>query len=86
MIILRTKIHQDVKYGILKKIYEIIIRIEKSEEIKDVYIQYTSKGKDILMEYLAGDNSRGKSDSKQKKVLSFSKIFLNQERQKCGDT
>lgn len=77
---------EEIRYDILKKIYDIIIRIEKGEEIKDIYIQYTSKGKDILMEYLAGDNSRGKSDSKQKKILSFSKIFLNQERQKCGDT
>ena len=78
---------ENIRYGILKKIYDIIIRIEKQEEeVKDVYIQYTSKAKDILVEYLTEDNSRGKSDSKQKKVLAFSKIFLNQERQKCDPT
>jgi hypothetical protein len=75
---------EDIKYGILKKIHDIITSIEKGEDVKDVYVNYTRTGKDILEEYLSGNNNRGKSDSKQKKVLSFSKLFLNQERQKCG--
>jgi hypothetical protein len=75
---------KDVKDGILKQIYNLIVRIEKGEEIKDVYINYTQVGKNILEEYLSGNNNRGKSDSKQKKTLAFSKLFLNQERQKCG--
>lgn len=75
-----------IKYGILKKIGDMIAKIEAGEKIDGVYCSYTPTGKDILTEYLAGNNSRNKSDSKQKKVLSFSKIFLNQERQKSGDS
>lgn len=78
------KENDEIRYKILQKIYNMIIASEKGEGDKEVYIGYTVTGKDILKEYLDGCKDRKKSESKWKKVLAFSKIFINQERQKCG--